>query len=51
MESTPANLPAFLRLQRVIELEQKQSFRNRAVIGGLQKMADRWADDARPAAF
>jgi ATP-dependent DNA helicase RecG len=47
MESTPANPPAFLRLQRVIELEQKQSFRNRAVIGGLQKMADRWADDAR----
>ena len=39
--------PAFARLQRVLDLEEKQNWRNRGVIGGLQAMATRWADDAR----
>ncbi len=38
---------AIVRLQRVLELEERQGWRNRAVIGGLQAMATRWADDAR----
>ncbi len=37
---------AFLRLQRVLELEEKQGWRNRAVVGGLQAMAERWQADA-----
>ena len=35
------------RLQRVLDLEERQQWRNRVVIGGLQAMAPRWADDAR----
>ena len=35
------------RLQRILDLEEKQGWRNRAVIGGLASMAERWADDAR----
>ncbi len=35
------------RLLRVLELEEKQGWRNRAVIGGLQAMSERWLDDAR----
>lgn len=38
---------AFQRLLRVLELEEKQGWRNRAVIGGLAAMGERWADDAR----
>lgn len=38
---------AVIRLQRVLDLEEKQNWRNRAVIGGLQAMGDRWAVDAR----
>ncbi len=38
---------AFQRLLRVLELEEKQGWRNRAVIGGLAAMGQRWADDAR----
>ena len=38
---------AVIRLQRVLDLEEKQSWRNRAVIGGLQAMGERWAVDAR----
>lgn len=34
------------RLLRVLELEEKQGWRNRAVVGGLQAMADRWHEDA-----
>lgn len=37
---------AFERLLRVLELEEKQGWRNRAVIGGLQAMAARWQKDA-----
>ncbi len=40
------NTPAFTRLQRVLDLEERQNWRNRAVIGGLQAMADRWTEDA-----
>jgi len=38
---------AITRLLRVLELEEKQSWRNRAVIGGLEAMNERWLDDAR----
>lgn len=34
------------RLLRVLELEERQGWRNRAVIGGLQAMAERWREDA-----
>jgi len=34
-------------LLRVLDLEEKQGWRNRAVIGGLQAMSERWLDDAR----
>ncbi|MFN2203609.1 MAG: ATP-dependent DNA helicase RecG [Caldilineaceae bacterium] len=34
------------RLLRVLELEEKQGWRNRAVVGGMHAMADRWRDDA-----
>ncbi|MCB0044649.1 MAG: ATP-dependent DNA helicase RecG [Caldilineaceae bacterium] len=34
-------------MQRVLELEEKQGWRNRAVIGGLPAMSRRWADDAQ----
>ena len=37
---------SFQRLIRVLELEEKQGWRNRAVIGGLQSMAKRWRLDA-----
>ncbi|WP_287483104.1 ATP-dependent DNA helicase RecG [Caldilinea sp.] len=35
------------RIERVLTLEEKQGWRNRGVIGGLQAMAERWASDAR----
>lgn len=35
------------RLERILDLEEKQGWRNRGVIGGLQAMAERWANDAR----
>lgn len=35
------------RIDRVLTLEEKQGWRNRGVIGGLQAMAERWASDAR----
>jgi ATP-dependent DNA helicase RecG len=34
------------RLERILDLEEKQGWRNRGVIGGLQAMAERWANDA-----
>lgn len=37
---------ASVRLTRVLDLEERQGWRNRAVIGGLQAMAQRWGDDA-----
>ncbi len=39
-------ISAFTRLQRVLDLEEKQGWRNRGVIGGLQAMSERWAKDA-----
>lgn len=35
------------RIERILDLEEKQGWRNRGVIGGLQAMAERWAGDAR----
>ena len=37
---------AFSRLSKVISLERKQGYRNKAVIGGLDKFASRWEPDA-----
>ncbi len=39
-------LSAFIRLLRVLDLEEKQGWRNRGVIGGLRAMSERWANDA-----
>ena len=39
------------RLLRVLELEERQAYRNRAVIGGLSAMRERWAVDARAEAL
>jgi ATP-dependent DNA helicase RecG len=38
---------AFTRLNRILDLEEKQGWRNRAVIGGVQAMSERWTHDAR----
>jgi ATP-dependent DNA helicase RecG len=38
---------AFDKLDKILRLEQSQSFRNRAVIGGLENFADRWQEEAR----
>ena len=38
---------AVTRLERVLDLEEKQGWRNRGVIGGLPAMGERWADAAR----
>ncbi len=38
---------AFLRLLRMLALERKQGYRNKAVIGGLDKFVGRWEADAR----
>ena len=35
------------RVERVLNLEEKQGWRNRGVIGGLAAMSERWAVDAR----
>ncbi len=37
---------AFSRLLKVLSLERKQGYRNKAVIGGLDKFASRWEADA-----
>ena len=34
------------RLLRVLDLEEKQGWRNRSVIGGLSAMGERWQTDA-----
>ena len=39
--------PALERLRKILELEEKQKWRNRAVIGGMKAMSHRWLDDAR----
>ncbi len=36
---------AFERLQKILALERRQGFRNKAVIGGLDKFAARWEAD------
>ena len=41
--------PVLTRLERILDLEEKQGWRNRGVIGGLQAMAERWSVDARAA--
>ncbi len=38
---------AFSRLLKVLALERRQGYRNKAVIGGLDKFASRWETDAR----
>lgn len=38
---------ALTRIERILDLEERQGWRNRGVIGGLQAMAERWAGDAR----
>ena len=38
---------AFSRLLKVLVLERRQGYRNKAVIGGLDKFASRWEADAR----
>ena len=38
---------AFDKLEKVLGLEQSQGFRNRAVIGGLEKFAVLWRDEAQ----
>lgn len=37
---------AFDKLDKILRLEQSQSYRNRAVIGGLENFADRWQEEA-----
>ena len=39
--------PAIQRLLRVLELEQRQGWRDRAVVGGLAAMAERWQREAK----
>ena len=39
----------FSRLAKVLALERKQGYRNKAVIGGLDKFANRWENEARAA--
>lgn len=39
--------PAFTRLLRILDLEERQNWRNRSVIGGMRAMAARWSEDAR----
>ena len=39
----------FSRLSKVLALERKQGYRNKAVIGGLDKFASRWENEARAA--
>jgi ATP-dependent DNA helicase RecG len=44
---TNVTASSFERLQRVLDLEKRQSWRNRAVIGGIAAMRERWLADAR----
>ena len=39
---------AFSRLLKVLALERKQGYRNKAVIGGLDKFASRWERQRAP---
>ncbi|MEM7532248.1 MAG: ATP-dependent DNA helicase RecG [Chloroflexota bacterium] len=40
-------ISAFDRLSRVLDLEEKQGWRNRGVVGGIKAMCTRWENDAR----
>ena len=42
-----ANAAVLNRIERILDLEENQGWRNRGVIGGLQAMADRWEVEAR----
>ena len=42
-----ANTSAIDRLKKILALEQKQGYRNKAVIGGLERLSERWIDDAQ----
>ena len=42
-----ANTSAIERLKKILALEQKQGYRNKAVIGGLERLSERWVDDAQ----
>ncbi len=44
--NNPTN-DAFERLKKILALEKRQGYRNKAVIGGLDKFAARWEQDAR----
>lgn len=37
---------ALERLQKILKLEQQQGYRNKAVIGGLERLSSRWQADA-----
>ncbi|MFZ2360425.1 MAG: hypothetical protein WA040_13870, partial [Anaerolineae bacterium] len=37
---------AIERLKKILKLEQQQGYRNKAVIGGLGRLAERWQIDA-----
>ncbi|MEA3336461.1 MAG: ATP-dependent DNA helicase RecG [Chloroflexota bacterium] len=37
---------AIVRLQKILALEKKQGYRNKSVIGGLERLGDRWQSDA-----
>ena len=39
--------PAFEKLTKILTLEKEQGYRNRAVIGGLEKFAPFWREEAR----
>ncbi|MCR4407526.1 MAG: ATP-dependent DNA helicase RecG [Anaerolineae bacterium] len=40
-------LTAFEKLYKILQLEKEQGYRNRAVIGGLEKLISNWQDEAR----
>lgn len=42
---------AFEKLTKILELEKEQGYRNRAVIGGLEKFAAFWREEARQEAM
>ncbi|MFO7537770.1 MAG: ATP-dependent DNA helicase RecG [Chloroflexota bacterium] len=42
---------SFKRLERVLELEKKQGFQNKAVVGGIRQFATYWVDKAREEAI
>ncbi len=44
--AVPSSHDPFSRLLKVLALERQQGYRNKAVIGGLDKFASRWESDA-----